>query len=82
MFFSESDGDIGCFSDIVVVWNDPQSRALLSLNATKAAFETLETLGGGLDPLDKSCSTLAKTVSGGTFSDFVIPSSRKEVLLT
>jgi hypothetical protein len=62
-FFTESDGDIGYFSNIVVARNSPQSRALLSLNATKVAFETLETLEEKLDLLDKSCSTLAKYVS-------------------
>lgn len=58
-FFSESDGDIGYFSDMVGR-NSPQSRAILSLNNTKVAFETLETLKERLDLLDKSCSTLAK----------------------
>jgi hypothetical protein len=41
-FFSESDGDIGYFSDILVDRNG--SRSLLSLSATKVAFETLEAL--------------------------------------
>jgi hypothetical protein len=62
-FISESDGDIGYFSDIVVIRNGPQSRAFQSLNATKVAFETLETLKEKLDLLDNSCSTLAKNVS-------------------
>jgi hypothetical protein len=60
-FFNESDGDIGYFSDILVIRNS--SRGLLSLNVTKVAFETLETLQEKLDRLDKSCSTLAETVS-------------------
>jgi hypothetical protein len=68
--FDESDGDIGYFSDILVIRNS--SRALLSLNVTKMAFEMLKTLQEKLDRLDKSCGTLAKTVSWSPFSDVVI----------
>jgi hypothetical protein len=81
LFFRESDGDIGYFSDILVDRNG--SRSLLSLSATKVAFETLEALKEDLDRLDNSCGILAKTVSWNCFSNFVIPSlSGREVLLT
>jgi len=70
VFFSESDGDIGYFSDILVIRNS--SRALLSLNFTKMAFETLRMLQEKLDGLDKSCGNLAKSVSRSPFSDVAI----------
>jgi hypothetical protein len=69
-FFSESDGDIGYFSDILVIRNS--SRALLSLNFIKMGFETLKTLQEKLDGLDKSCGNLAKSVSWIPFSDVAI----------
>jgi hypothetical protein len=72
VFVNELDGDIGYFSDILAVGNSAQSRAHLSFCATKVAFEDLETLEDKLDLLDKSCSTLAKTVSWSTLSYFVI----------
>jgi hypothetical protein len=83
-FFSESDGDIGYFSDILVHRN--RSRALFSLNVSKVAFETLETLKEKLDLLDKSCSTLAKTVSWNIyiyiyFQFLLFPSLGKKRLL-
>ena len=74
-FVNELDGDIGYFSEILAVGKRAQSRAILSFCATKVAFETLTTLEDELNRLDKSCSTLAKTVSWSALSYFVIPFS-------
>jgi hypothetical protein len=83
VFVNELDGDIGYFSDIVAVRNSKKSHAFLSICNTKAAFENLEILEGNLGRLNKSCRTLAETVSWRAISYFVIPLSfREDVLLT
>jgi hypothetical protein len=73
VFVNELDGDVGYFSDIVAVRNSTKSHAFLSICNTKAAFETLAVLEDNLGLLDKSCRTLADTVSWRALLYFATP---------
>jgi hypothetical protein len=73
VFVNELDGDVGYFSDIMTVRNSTKSHAFLSICNTKAAFEALAILEDNLGLLEKSCRTLADTVSWRALLYFVTP---------